>query len=131
MLSTNSAAQFVKQDWTCKLSSSWCVFWRNRLQYLSVSYKAWFQCGGYVNCQNYRYQSTENPGLIHKVLLHDVKNGVQYAESNWRIMGPIFFFWNHKFTLICYTYCDTISLHMSIYNRYCAFCSTTVQQLKP
>jgi len=92
MLFKNSAAQFVIQDWTCKLSSSWCVFWRNRLQYLSVSYKAWFQCGGYVNCQNYRYQSTENPGLIHKVPLHDIKNGVQYAESNWGIMGPIFFF---------------------------------------
>jgi hypothetical protein len=78
-----------------------CVL--NRLQYLSVSYEAWFQCGGYVNSQNYGYQSTENPMLIHKVPLHDVKNGMQYAESNWGIMGPIFFFWDHKFTLMLHT----------------------------
>jgi hypothetical protein len=35
--------------------------------------EAWFHFSGYVNSQNNRYWSGENPTLIHEVPLHDVK----------------------------------------------------------
>jgi hypothetical protein len=46
---------------------------------------------GYVNSQNNRYRSTENPHAVHEVPLHDLKVGVWSAISAWRINKPVFF----------------------------------------
>jgi hypothetical protein len=50
--------------------------------------EAWFHLSGYVNSQNNRYWSAENPHSIHEVPLHDVKIGVWCAISAHRITGP-------------------------------------------
>jgi hypothetical protein len=44
---------------------------------------------GYVNSQNNRYWSTENPHAVHKVPLHDLNVTVWFAISAQRINGPI------------------------------------------
>jgi hypothetical protein len=51
--------------------------------------EAWFHLQGYINTQNNRYWSSQNPHLTHEVPLHPVKVGVWYAESS-RIVGPMF-----------------------------------------
>jgi hypothetical protein len=38
--------------------------------------EAWYTLSGYVNSQNNRYWSTENPHAVHEVPLHDLKVGV-------------------------------------------------------
>jgi hypothetical protein len=53
--------------------------------------EACFHLRGYVNSQNNRYWSAENPHSIHKVPLHDVKFEVWCAISAHRIHGPVFF----------------------------------------
>ena len=41
-----------------------------------MSDEAWFYISGYVNSQNTRYWSSENPHVIHERPLHDLKIGV-------------------------------------------------------
>jgi hypothetical protein len=42
---------------------------------LKFSYvEAWFSLHGQVNSEHSQWWSTENPGLIHKLPLHDKKN---------------------------------------------------------
>lgn len=53
--------------------------------------EAWFHLSGYVNSQNYRTWSTENPHVFHETTLHPIKIGVWIAMSRRRIIGPIFF----------------------------------------
>src|SRR6185437_9724828 len=53
--------------------------------------EAWFHLTGYVNSQNNRYWSNENPHQLHEVPLHDAKVGVWCAISRTRLIGPIFF----------------------------------------
>ena len=53
--------------------------------------ETWFHLSGYVNSQNNRFWSLENPHNIHEVPLHDVKIGVWCAISGRRIIGPIFY----------------------------------------
>ena len=55
--------------------------------------KAWFHLSGYVNSQNSRLWSSDNPHSLHETLLHDKKVGVWVAISRrtCRIVGPIFF----------------------------------------
>jgi hypothetical protein len=53
--------------------------------------EARFHLSGYVNSQNNRYRSAENPHSVHEVLLHDVKIGVWCAISAHEIIGPVFF----------------------------------------
>jgi hypothetical protein len=50
----------------------------------------WFHLQGYINKQNNRYWSSQNPHLTHEGLLHPVKVGVWFAVSS-RIVGPVFF----------------------------------------
>jgi hypothetical protein len=38
--------------------------------------EAWFHLQGYINTQNNRYWSSENPHLTHDAPLHPVKAGV-------------------------------------------------------
>jgi hypothetical protein len=49
-----------------------------------------FHLQGYINTQNNRYWSSQNPHRTH-VLLHPVKVGVWCAVSARRIVGPVFF----------------------------------------
>lgn len=53
--------------------------------------EGWFHLSGYVNSQNYRIWSAENPNVIHETQLHPMKVGVWLAMSRQRIIGPIFF----------------------------------------
>jgi hypothetical protein len=51
----------------------------------------WFHLSGYINSQNSRIWSTENPHTFHERPLHSLKVGVWCAVSRWRIIGPILF----------------------------------------
>ena len=53
--------------------------------------EAWFHLAGYVNWQNSRLRSSDNPHSLHETRLHDKKVGVSVAISRRRIAGPIFF----------------------------------------
>jgi hypothetical protein len=52
--------------------------------------EVWFHFSGYVNSQNNRHWPAENPMLIQKVPLHDIKFGVCGAMSANKITEPIF-----------------------------------------
>jgi hypothetical protein len=78
---------------------NYCTWFQNFLanegeQILDVTFftdEAWFHLSGYVNSQNNRLWSNENPHEFHQVPLHDQKVGVWCAISRMRIIGPIFF----------------------------------------
>lgn len=53
--------------------------------------EAWFHLSGYVNSQNYRTWSTENPHVLVETSLHPIKIGIWVAMSRRRVIGPIFF----------------------------------------
>jgi hypothetical protein len=53
-------------------------------------YEAWVRLQGYINTQNNRYWSSQNPHLTHEVLLHLVQVGVWCAVSARRVVGPVF-----------------------------------------
>jgi len=53
--------------------------------------ESWFHVSGYVNSQNMRMWSTENPHFFIETPLHSQKIGVWAAVSRRRIIGPIFF----------------------------------------
>ena len=52
--------------------------------------EAWFHLSEYVNSQNTRYWSSENPHVIHETPLHDLKIGVWCAVSGTNVVDPIF-----------------------------------------
>ena len=56
-----------------------------------ISDEAWFHLSGYMNSQNTRYWSSENPHVIHETPLHDLKIGVWCAVSGTKIVGAIIF----------------------------------------
>ena len=56
-----------------------------------ITDEAWFHLSGYVNSQNNRYWSSDNPHEFQEQPLHDQKIGVWCAISSRRIVGPIFF----------------------------------------
>jgi hypothetical protein len=47
--------------------------------------------GGYVNSQNFRIWSTDNPHAYLKAPLYPQKIGIWIAVSRRRLIGPIFF----------------------------------------
>lgn len=53
--------------------------------------EAWFHLSGYINSQNMRMWSSENPHIFLESPLHPEKIGVWMAVSRRRIIGPIFF----------------------------------------
>jgi hypothetical protein len=73
--------------------------------------ETWFHCSGYENSQNNRYWPAENPVLIQKVPLHDIKFGVWCAMSANKIVEPIFY-GDHELTTVCSTYSDPSFLNM-------------------
>ncbi len=64
---------------------------RTVLDYVYFSDEAWFHLDGFVNAQNYRVWSAENPHCFRTTSLHPLKIGVWAAISRKRIIGPIFF----------------------------------------
>jgi hypothetical protein len=63
----------------------------NILDHTFYSDEAWFHLDGYINSQNYRTWSSENPHVTVATSLHPVKVGVWVAMSRQRIIGPCFF----------------------------------------
>lgn len=53
--------------------------------------EAWFHLSGYINSQNMRMWSNDNPHVFTESPLHAQKIGVWMAVSRRRIIGPIFF----------------------------------------
>ena len=53
--------------------------------------EAWFHLSGYVNSQNMRMWSAENPHFFVETPLHPQKIGVWVGLSRRRLVGPIFF----------------------------------------
>lgn len=62
-----------------------------RLRNVYYSDEAHFHLGGYVNKQNFRYWSPNNPMEMHEVPLHSEKVTVWCAMSGREIIGPYFF----------------------------------------
>lgn len=58
---------------------------------LWMSDEAHFHLSGYVNKQNFRYWSNENPYQLHQRPLHSTKVTVWCALSSMGIIGPFFF----------------------------------------
>jgi hypothetical protein len=75
----------------------YCQWFQNNLnddQLLDLTFfsdEAWFHLSGYVNSQNFRFWSSENPHNFIETPLHSQKIGVWLAVSRRRIYGPIFF----------------------------------------
>lgn len=63
----------------------------NILDKCFFSDEAWFHLSGYLNKQNMRMWSAENPHEFIETSLHPQKIGVWLAVSRRRIIGPIFF----------------------------------------
>lgn len=63
----------------------------NTLDLTFFSDEAWFHLSGYVNKQNMRTWSSENPHEFIESPLHSQKIGVWMAVSRRRIIGPTFF----------------------------------------
>jgi hypothetical protein len=73
---------------------NWVINMENNesiLEKLIFTDEAWFHLSGYLNSQNTRIWSTENPHEIIEVPLHPQKIGVWAAVTQRRIIGPIFF----------------------------------------
>lgn len=82
-----------------------------RLQNVFFSDEAHFHLGGYVNKQNFRYWSSENPKELHQQPLHKDKVTVWCAISGKGIIGP-YFFENNRGQTITVTserYCEMIN----------------------
>jgi hypothetical protein len=75
----------------------YCNWFQNHLNndhLLDVSFfsdEAWFHLSGYVNSQNFRIWSAQNPHQFVETPLHVSKIGVWIAVSRRRLIGPIFF----------------------------------------
>lgn len=68
----------------------------SQLNFLLMSDEAHFHLSGYVNKQNCRYWSEENPQHIHEQPLHDLKVSVWCGVSSFGIIGPYFFEENNQ-----------------------------------
>jgi hypothetical protein len=60
-------------------------------QWTFFSDEVWYHLQRYINTQNNRYWSSQNPHLIHEILLHTVKVGVWCAVIARSIVEPVFF----------------------------------------
>jgi hypothetical protein len=90
-------SQLHERDYQSRLN--YCMWFQNFIseqgdEILDLTFftdEAWFHLSGYVNSQNNRLWSSENPHELYQVPLHDQKVGVWCAISRMRIIGPIFF----------------------------------------
>ena len=87
--------QLLPQDFDARVRyCQWFLQNMNRNEILDRTFftdEAYFHLSGYVNSQNYRTWSTENPHVFQETSLHPIKIGVWVAISRARIIGPIFF----------------------------------------
>lgn len=89
--------QLLERDHQIRLN--YCMWFQNFLleegeDVLDVTFftdEAWFHLSGYINSQNNRLWSSQNPHEVQQFPLHDKKVGVWCAISRMRIIGPIFF----------------------------------------
>jgi hypothetical protein len=58
---------------------------------LFITDKAYFHLSGYVDSQNTRIWSDENPHAVHHIPLNDIKIGLWCAVRARQITGPIFY----------------------------------------
>lgn len=89
-----------------------------KLDRVFFSDEAWFHLSGYVNSQNSRIWSSENPHVLHERPLHCQKTGVWCALSRRRIVGPLFF----ETTVNSVVYQDIITQFIALLEedeRYC------------
>ena len=77
---------------------------QNVLDLIYYSDEAWFHLSGFINSQNCRIWSSDNPLIFNETPLHAQKIGVWVAMSRARIIGPIFF----NETINSQNYCDNI-----------------------
>ncbi len=77
---------------------------RTVLNYVYFSDEAWFNLDGFVNSQNYRVWSSDNPHVFRTTTLHPQKIGVWAAVSRKRVIGPFFF----ATTITSAVYCDIV-----------------------
>ncbi|RZC38174.1 hypothetical protein BDFB_015132, partial [Asbolus verrucosus] len=63
----------------------------NTLDLTFFTDEGWFHLSGYINKQNMRIWSAENPHEFVQSPLHPEKIGVWLAVSRRRIFGPVFF----------------------------------------
>ena len=68
--------------------------------------EAHFHLGGYVNKQNMRYWSEDNPRELHEKEMHLQKTTVWCAISSKKIIGP--YFYGHGETVTCSSYCQML-----------------------
>jgi hypothetical protein len=88
------------------------------LQNVSFSNEAWFLLSGYVNSQNSRFWSSDNPHLFHDVSLRSLKISCWCATSRKRIVGPILF----SETVTAEKYQEIIMQFISLLNEEERFC---------
>ncbi|RZC35577.1 hypothetical protein BDFB_015143 [Asbolus verrucosus] len=75
---------------------AYCYWFNNNLmndELLNLTFfsdEAWFHLSGYINSQNMRMWSTDNPHIFIESPLHAQKIGVWMAVSRRRIIGPFF-----------------------------------------
>ncbi|PNF16049.1 hypothetical protein B7P43_G04580, partial [Cryptotermes secundus] len=56
-----------------------------------LSDEVWFHLQRYINTQNNRCWSSQNPQLTHQIPLHPVKIGVCCLINARRVLVPVFF----------------------------------------
>lgn len=111
---------------------NWFVDNLNNDEVLDITFfsdEAWFHLDGYVNSQNMRFWSSENPHQFVETPLHPVKLGLWVAISRRRIV-PIFFFMKtlmQTFTLIKFLHHSLINWMMRSYKM--DFSSKTMPRL--
>lgn len=86
----------------------------NMLDTMFFTDEAWLHLSGYINSQNFRIWSTENPHQYIESPLHPLKIGIWIAISRTRIIGPIFF---HE-TIDSERYCGIIDQFYAQLNDY-------------
>jgi hypothetical protein len=80
--------------WICYCEWFKSFIQTNTVDILDITFfadEAWFHLSGYVNTQNSRLWSSENPYAVHEKPLHGQKLGVWVVISRGRIVGPLFF----------------------------------------
>jgi hypothetical protein len=60
-------------------------------EFTFYSDEAWYTSSGYVNSQNNRYWSTENPNAVHEVLLQDLEIQILCVIGMWTTVQPVSF----------------------------------------
>jgi hypothetical protein len=78
------------------------------LDVLIMSNEAHFHLSSYVNNQNFRYWSDNNPMQLHEKPLHGEKVIVWYGVSTFGVIGPYFFDENNQAVTVDSERCCTM-----------------------